>query len=425
MESLSDIALRIIAAFYAFVMFLGVRKLAMDRLLDNAIVAITLKKDKSARARGDRLRWQMMMLIFVLGAPACILVAGMISAGIPLLIAVNILSLANIGFIMPKFVDPYDPPDPGARRNSWIATLAFLLFSLWAILHWRNGNMTGIGETHPVTLAAAIAAIAAFGFHTVTTLRKTRLSGVGGSNTWSGDIDETYEQEKRLTEEAQLEAYRGVKLVLRPALGESPLFRADTGEVLPYDLPVEELTYEIKEDLRRWQTDLQRMLDPLDPQRARFRDAKSQREITERGEQLYKTLLEMLGAGRISFDPVMRLSAPQFAPSHIVIQARLREWPTADAERPDDPIYPGELGISLQLENDFLDWSYEYDEAALAAASDEFLSGKPNWTRAQWEGFETREKALAERPQRECAATGRDNLMVSYREPEIGPDAPR
>jgi hypothetical protein len=425
MESLSDIALRMIAAFYAFVMFLGVRKLAMDRLLDNAIAAITLKKDKSPQARGDRLRWQMMMLIFVLGAPACILVAGMISAGIPLLIAVNILSLANMGVVMPKFVDPYEPPHPIVRRNSWIATLVFLLFSLWVLLHWRNGNMTGIADTHLVVLAAVIAAIAAFAFHTVTTLRKTRFGGLGGSNAWSADGDETRDEERRAAEEAEREAYRGVKLVLRPALGESPLFRADTGEALPYDLPIEELTYEMKEDLRRWQTDLQGMLDHHDPRRARFRDAQSQAEITERGEQLHKTLIEILGAERIGFDPSLRPSAPQFAPSHIVIQARVREWPTADPERPEDPIYPADLGISLQLENEFLDWSYEYDEAALAAASGEFLSGKPNWSREQWEAFETRGKALAERLRVECAATGRSDIVVSYRDPEIGPDAPR
>ncbi len=424
MELFTDIALRVVAVFYAFVQLAGIRRLAMDRLLDNAIAAISGKKDDSSEGRADRLRWQTLLLLLLIGGPASILAAAMMSAAIPLLALTAVLSLANVAYVLPRYVDPFEPPDPAARRNSWLATLCYLLFTLWAMLHWRNGGMTAIAQTKPVVAGIALAFILLFAVHVFFTLRKASLGKPAAFGSVASD-NEAFSEEFLAAEQAEKEFYRGVKFVLRPALGESALFRADTGAVVPYDLPVEEIDYATKEDLRRWQTSLRDALDKSDPRRVRFASDTLRKAIEAEGQRLFDRLQELVGKDRIAFQPEPTPEAAACSPDRLIMRARLREWPTADAATPEDGIFPGNLGISMQLEDDLLDWSSEYDEARLAAAIDEYLSGKPDWSRERWADFEARGRALAQRIEQELAATGRANVRVDYHEPEIWPDAPR
>lgn len=423
MDFLSDIALRLVAAFYAIVQIAGIRRLTMDRLLDNAIAAISGKADRSLQARADRLRWQSMLLLLVAGAPGSILTMLMMSAGIPFLIATSALALANMTVVLPKFVDPHDPPDGVARRRSWIATFAYVLFTIWAILHWRSGGMTALDDTQPLVIALAGALLVLFALHSVYTLRKAQLGGARSSA--SDDLDEPLSDEYLAALQAENETYRGVNFVLRPALGESVLFRADTGAVVPYHLPIEELDHEFREALRQWQTPVRKALDPDDPRRASFASSASREAVLSEGRALFERLRATLGEQRIRFDPEPLPHEPSLRPQHIIVRACVREWPVADAQTPDCPFFPGNLGISLRLEDDLLDWSHAFDESSIQAANNENLFDKPLWTPERWAEFAARGKALAERLREELAATGHSDVRVTYRDPEIGPDAPR
>lgn len=402
MVALSEFGLRLAALFYAVVFFIGLRRVALDRLLDTAIAAISGKQDQSPGAQADRIRRNSLLLNMVLGGLASILAAAMIDISAFVLLIAASSNIFNLAVVLPMYGDRYDPPEPAARRKSWMATLFFTLFTFWALAHWQAGNMTSVADTHPLALSLAICGALAF---SVQTLRTLRASALPAAAPVKPSADEDWDRARL----AELESYREVAFVLRPSLQQNVLFRADNGAPLPYHTPVAELNDNDKRAMEDWQANFRQALDPDDPRQVRFRSEQAEAAFRAEGEDLYQRLRRALGDHRIRYDSQPAAREPAIHRTRILVRAAFNDWPLADQD--GLAIYPSDLAISLRLDEDLMDWSSRY-ESAVSEAGETTLH--PSWTSEEWDRYDAQGASLAERLRSELEQTGRTRVAVSY-----------
>jgi len=132
---LTDVVLRIIGAFYAFVGFVATRAGLMSQLLDQAIAAIALKKPP--RAQTAQNAW-------LIATAALVLIGGvLLLAGLQLaawvFVASSLGQAAYIFYVAPRFFDQDDASGGGRRAttNAFVIYAAATAFILWAAYRAR------------------------------------------------------------------------------------------------------------------------------------------------------------------------------------------------------------------------------------------------------------------------------------------------
>lgn len=427
-ETVLDIALRAVAAFYVLASFAGLRRVAVDAMLDQAIAAIGGSVDATARAesRTSRLRAISQMILLVSGAVASILAGLMMAAGAFALVAVVALNFLYFGLVAPRWLDPQDPPDPASRRNSWFAGLFHTAFAFATVMHWRNGNMSALTQTHPAILALAGVAIFAVLFQAVRLWRTVQIARASPGSPSPGFMSET--EEERLEREAEREAefaqYDGVSLIFNPAVGESPVLVAGTGERFRGWPSIREFTESDNRMMIDLGWELRESIDPDDPLRQRFRDPDVEAGFRTRVREVFEIVNARLSPGRMSFEPDIRPSPPAIETTdeyqRLDVFASIAQWPVIADGDDNRPIYPDDLGISLRLSEDLSNWTQEYELCCVLEDPEGYRSyGPPRWSDEQRADFEQRGRALAARLAAEFAATGRGGVEVGYRTPEI------
>lgn len=163
---LTDIALRVIGAFYAFAGFVATRVGMMSFFLDKALAALTLKKP--SRIERAQSAWHLSSAALVL-AGGLALMAGL-HAAVYLFIASSLGQAAYIFFVAPRYFDREDPPDPGGRRqttNAFVIYTAATAFICWAA--WR-GRLTPLSEATTIELAAVGAGLLVYAVYVARTM---------------------------------------------------------------------------------------------------------------------------------------------------------------------------------------------------------------------------------------------------------------
>lgn len=154
----SDLALRLVGAFYAFAGVVATRAGLTSRLLDVAIAAIDARKPNSSET--GRAAWMLMAGIFILAGGIALVLRVDIAAWLFTLSA--LAQAVYLGVVAPRFLDHGDPPDPAGRQstiNAFFLYLAATAFVLWAFV---SGKLDPWQTLPWPILPAAAAAVATY-----------------------------------------------------------------------------------------------------------------------------------------------------------------------------------------------------------------------------------------------------------------------
>ncbi len=412
---IAEFVLRLGGAFYAAAAFAGLARIGMDMMLDEAIAALKPGTDKPA-LRATRLRALMLLGVLLSTGAAGLLALVKAEPAFPAFVFCCALNAVNLLMIAPRFVDPFDPPGTGARTRSFLALGILCAFAVLAGAMRNSGALQPVAEVHPMLLALAATGGLGLLWRAARMWRLGRggESGLGGSSATktgfsaapiAGEFPET-------GEEAQFALFRNVRLVLAPETWDNVLHTAADFAALPDDTPVEELDDDDKFALSLWRDRVRAALDPDDPSRTRFIDDDSRRMVEAEGQALFERLRQKLG-DRITYEAAPRPARAKIEAPRLIVKARSRYWPIYDPREPDRAIAPAWLALSIQLENDFNDWSLDYDDAAIAAETSNPVEA-PDWTASEREKFERRGRELARRLTQELAAKGRADTLIEY-----------
>jgi hypothetical protein len=157
LQTAAEIGLRLTGLLYLLAGLAGARRAAMSRILDQAIAALTLKKDPIA----ERLRLLWLAAVSVLigaGGLALLLLLELAAAFF------TIAALAQaffVGIAAPRWFDKAEPPDPANRRKSWNSLLLFIALTGTILLAARAGLLRDWREVPAWLLAISVAAFVA------------------------------------------------------------------------------------------------------------------------------------------------------------------------------------------------------------------------------------------------------------------------
>lgn len=128
---LTDVALRLVGAFYAFAGVVAVRAGIASRFIDVATAAIGGAAPKPAETA--RALWMLVAGIVILAGGVALALRVDLAA---ILFTLSALAQAlYLGIVAPRYLDPTDPPDPHGRRqtvNAFVLYLAATAYVLWA-----------------------------------------------------------------------------------------------------------------------------------------------------------------------------------------------------------------------------------------------------------------------------------------------------
>lgn len=178
----SEIALRIVGAFYVFAGYVATRAMLMSIFLDRAIASIGATKPQQV---------EMARSYWLLGAAALVLAGGvalmaLLDIAAWLFLASAVGQAAYIFVLAPRFLDPDDPPDEVGRRqttNAFIVYLAATALVVWAL---SAGKLESIGRANPATLVAAAAVLLLYAGYVVRS-----LGGFGSSTPSWGSLPQS------------------------------------------------------------------------------------------------------------------------------------------------------------------------------------------------------------------------------------------
>ncbi len=178
---LTDVALRIIGAFYAFAGFVATRAGLMSRFFDQAIAAISMQKTST---RENALN------AWLLGAGGLVLIGGvLLLAGLQAaawaFVASTIAQAAYIYYLAPRYFDVDDAPDAAGRQqttNAFVIYAAATAFILWAT--WR-GRLTPLPDASLTELIAVAAALLLYAGYVARALWWTPRKSSGGFNSFA------------------------------------------------------------------------------------------------------------------------------------------------------------------------------------------------------------------------------------------------
>jgi hypothetical protein len=157
----TEIALGIVGAFYAFAGWLATRAALSSHFMDQAIAAVSGQKPKAAETAQS----------YWLLAAANLILAGGVALVIRIDVAMWLFLLSAIGqafylyYLAPRVFDREEPPDAAGRaqtRNAFVLYLAATAFVVWA----ANGGalMSWQDAPGPLLAAAGATVVVHFGY---------------------------------------------------------------------------------------------------------------------------------------------------------------------------------------------------------------------------------------------------------------------
>ncbi len=278
----TEIALRVIGAFYTFAGLVTARAALTSNLVDKAISAIAMKKPD--RIDTHRTIWllSLSILMFASGVALMLLLqpaASLFAAGA----LVQVLYFVALG---PYYFDAADPPEPAARRrtiNAFVIYCAATAFVVWA---GYTGRLLPIADASGWLLGAGLAAIVLhIGYiarHMLWTPK--RPSPFGGFD----DATDFSDDPSGETDYIDVPA-TSKRIKVMADYGMYPLWAMDQGSLgnfAPQDLGVSD---ELSADLWTWANQFDMSLDPDDPATSRW-SAERQREHVEQGVALARRI---------------------------------------------------------------------------------------------------------------------------------------
>lgn len=139
---ITDVALRLVGAFYVFGGVLAARAGLMSQLLDRAIAGISGRRP--TRVENAEAAWLLASAILLLAGGAALML--LLDLAFWLFLTSAAGQLAYLTVIAPRWFDVTDPPDPQGRqgsRNAFVIYLAATAFVTWAyyterLVDWRD-----------------------------------------------------------------------------------------------------------------------------------------------------------------------------------------------------------------------------------------------------------------------------------------------
>jgi hypothetical protein len=259
---ISDIALRVVGAFYAFAGVVATRAAIMSAFLDMAIAKISLKR--TSRREALRTYW-------LLGAAALIFLGGAaLAVQIDLaqwLFVISALGQAvYLAALAPLYFDAEDPPDAAGRQstlNAFVLYLAATAFVLWGAAH---GKLKPVSEASPAAIAIFGTLLAAYIWYLGSTAWKTlRPSPQTTGGVDSDDFDSA-------SGPIPFDASVVAKVKVMADYGCDPLWSLDDNywNFSGADLG---LSPDLARDLADWADRYDKSLNPDDPQNSDWSDA--------------------------------------------------------------------------------------------------------------------------------------------------------
>lgn len=410
MDEALGIGLRLVGIFYLLAALFGLRAVAMDRVLSEALNALTL--GAQAASPGERHRQHYLLASSIVTGWAAIALCAGLAAAAPLL---ALAWAGQIAFLLaaPRYVDPDDPPPPEARRTSWIACAAFgALAGLGGLAAW-NGVLRPVAEQPWVAAVAGTAALLLTGYAAWLFAgmpgRRPRPAPTGDPNGTPLAQDEDLPAEPS----AQILALESgtLRVVLTPSWNLGALREAATGAPLECGIQERLVSDDVSHLIENWLSLFREVADPTDPRRCRIRTPDGLARLEALGRPLQARLVAELGPDRVTFDPAPRPVGPEEEITGGLDVMSDYQCHPVWFDEPDrfGCVAPDALGISWSLARDLDSWAAERD----GSFNLEDPGGPPLWSEAQEADFEERGRQLALRLVRELAATERAHIRVS------------
>jgi hypothetical protein len=250
---LTDVVLRIIAAFYAFGGFVATRAGLMSQIIDQAIAAIALKKP--TRIETAQNAW-------LIATAALVLIGGvLLLAGLQLaawvFVASSLGQVAYIFYVAPRFFDQDDASGGGRRAttNAFVIYLAATAFILWAAY---RGRLVTLDEASTPALIAVGAGLLLYAGYVARALwwspRKGRDSDDGAVL-------------RPFPDEPSLPPHESRRIKVMADYGCDPLWALDEERYGCFAPEMIDLSPELTADLNAWAADYDTSFNANDPAR--------------------------------------------------------------------------------------------------------------------------------------------------------------
>lgn len=266
---LTDIALRIIGAFYAFAGFLATHAGITSHFLDRAIAAISMKKTPPHESA--QTAWLIAGAAIVY-ASGVLLLAGLEAAVFAFALSA-LAQAAYISYIAPRYFDVEDPPDARGRRqttNAFVVHAAATAFVIWAA--WR-GRLTPFADASQTELIAVACALLLYiGYLLRALLRTPRAPSTSAFAAFG-------------TDGPALPAHESQRIKVMADYGCDPLWALDEERYGCFSPDLIEISEGLRADLKAWAQAYDRSIDTADPATNIWTDAQYA-EHERKGRQL-------------------------------------------------------------------------------------------------------------------------------------------
>lgn len=304
---ISDIALRIVGAFYAFAGIVATRAMLMSYFLDRAISA--LSREKLSKAEVGRSVWLGIASVFIFVGGVALAILHEAAAWI--FLASATAQAVYLAILAPFIFDRADPPDGKGRQqsiNAFAVYLAATAFVLWAA---SSGHLQQTADHQPAIIAVAIVATVAFLGYVVTTLYN--LTKPAPATTYdSDDVSNGDPADADLADVTKIKVMADYQCW--------PLWNLSGSyhNIAPGDL---DLSDELVDDLLRWAVDFDSSLNADNPAESLWTDAEflahevrgrqlAERLKAERPELLVYVLEPKIGVVEIRADDRPNATSP-------------------------------------------------------------------------------------------------------------------
>ena len=270
----TDIALRVIGAFYAFAGLVTARMGLTSNLVDHAIAAIAMQKPD--RIETHRTIWLLGLSTLTFSSGVCLML--MLEPAVWIFAICLLVQALYFVALGPYYFDAAEPPDPLGRRrsiNAFVLYCAATAFVVWAAY---AGRLVAIADASRWLLGGAVAAIA---LHVGYIIRHMmfppkRTSDFGSFD--DGDASD-FVDDAPLDQTGLPASSKSFKLMAD--YGTFPLWAMDDGligDFSPQDLGVSEA---LTADLWAWANAFDLSLNPDDPANSRWSAAPYTQHVTD------------------------------------------------------------------------------------------------------------------------------------------------
>jgi hypothetical protein len=270
----TDIALRVIGAFYAFAGLVTARMGLTSNLVDHAIAAIAMQKPD--RIEIHRTIWLLSLSTLTFSSGICLML--LLAPAVWLFVLCAFVQALYFVALGPYYFDAAEPPDPLGRRRSVNAFVLYCAASAFVVWAAYVGRLIPIADASGWLLGAAAAAIALHVGYIIRhmmfpTKRKSAFGDFDDGST-SDYVDDTPLDQTRLPASSK-------RFKLMADYGTYPLWAMDDGligDFSPQDLSVSE---ELTSDLWAWANNFELSLNPDDPANSRWSADRYKQHVAE------------------------------------------------------------------------------------------------------------------------------------------------